>query len=145
VPDHRRVQHEGPHHFEMQATLQIYLPIAGGFLLTLAVLLWVALRSHSSLASLSNLSVALLSLPLLFFGLLALALVSALLVAVGWLLGNVPYYAGMLQKWAQRGAGIILQGADWVAAPLILAKSAAEYVGGPLRALKRSLQSREDD
>ncbi|MGA2112254.1 MAG: hypothetical protein ABSG98_08915 [Anaerolineales bacterium] len=145
MSDARRVRHASLRRLEKQATLQIYLPIAGGFLLTLAAFLWVALRSHATLASISNLSIALLTLPLLLFGLLGLVGVFVLLVAVSWLLGNLPYYGGMIQEWVERGAAIIRRVADLAAAPLVLAKTAAEFVRGPLRVLERHFHFRKDD
>lgn len=145
APERSRGRHTGRHRLEREATLQIYLPIAGCSLLIVAAFLWVATRSHASRVSISNLSVAFLTLPLLVLGLLGLVLAIALLFGVGWLLGNLPPYADMLQEWAQRGAGITRRAADLIVAPLVLAKTAGESVKGALRAIARNFPFRGDE
>jgi ABC-type arginine transport system permease subunit len=145
APDRSRGRHTGRHRLERQATLQIYLPIAGCSLLIVAAFLWVAMRSHASRVSFSNLSVAFFTLPLLVLGLLGLVLAFVLLFGVGWLLRNLPPYAETLQEWAQRGAGITRRVADLIVAPLVLAKTAGETVRGALRALALNFPFRKDD
>jgi hypothetical protein len=144
VPDAQRDHHASRRGLERLAALQIYLPIAGSFVLTLGVLLWVAVRSRAGLTPISNLSMAFLALPLLLFGLLGLALVLGLLVAFGWLLDNLPDYADVIQEWADRVAGIIRWVADLAVVPLILIQTGAQFVVGPLRAFERNLHFRKD-
>lgn len=145
VPDGERLRDGRRRAFEKEATLEIYLPLAGGLLLTLAMFLGVALPSRVSLASFSNLSVALLALPLLFSGLLGLALVILLLCGVAWLLRNLPPRADVLLGWVERGTGIIHRVADAAAAPVILVRATAELVLAPMRAFQRAFRSREEE
>ena len=139
------IRREARRRLSKQAALQIYLPLIGGFLFALAAFLWVALRGRVNLASASNLSAALLAVPLLFFGLLGLVLVFFSLMAVAWLMANLPFYSGLLLKWVEQGAEIVRRVADVAAAPIILAKTASEYVRGSLRALGRDFHFPEDE
>ena len=128
-------QTTGRLNLEWQALWQIYLPIVGGSLLIIALLLWVLLEAHPAISSVSNLSIALLALPLLFLGLIGTALIFALLFGVGWLLIKVPPYASLLQEWAGRGLRIVHGVANGIATPLILGKTGLQSVRGMLRAL----------
>jgi len=106
-----------------QAFWQIIFPLVLGSLIVVGLAVWAVLASspnHSVTVYWANLSVIIVTIFIIIFGILLLALIIGLTYGVIKLRQYTPIYTQIVQAYAYRTAGIIIRYADHSVKPVYI-------------------------
>lgn len=93
---------------------QITFPMLVVLIVLLGVFALVILSGAQGISSVADVSLVLVSLPLLLIGLLPLVLILGLLFGLGWLLRETPAYTRVVQGVSARISGVVQKAAGQV-------------------------------
>lgn len=102
-----------------QIRLQLILPLVIGLLMIVAVAIWIFFAGYGSTSVWADLAVILLAIPMLFLGLILLAVLVVLTYAVGHLIGVLPTPLRRAHRVAARSAREARRGGDLAAKPFV--------------------------
>ncbi|MBN1266584.1 MAG: hypothetical protein JXA25_13905 [Anaerolineales bacterium] len=105
--------------FRRQTTWQIYFPLAVFFLILIGLAVGYGLSGTGTFSAWADISLMLLSIPMLIIGLILLVLTAGLIYGVSWLLKALPQPAWQVQQVFSKIAKRVQTAADRITAPFI--------------------------